>query len=422
MQTVRHVPPGQPDASLKNMTGSMPITPIRHHLFLLLALLCQPDLLQAGEWSGYAQSEVRLFPQSPSDPTQAGNGVSLAFQPEYYTSWSDGTQSLTIEPFYRWDQHDGKRTHGDVRELVWLKASDTWELRAGISKVFWGVAESQHLVDIINQTDLVENIDQEDKLGQPMVNLTLVRDWGNLDLFVLPWFRERTFPGRNGRLRTIPRVDTSNAEYESGARQKHVDYAIRWSDYIGDWDIGIAQFIGTARDPRLFPGTDDSGKPVLIPRYDLIKQTSLDLQATKGSWLWKLEALTRSGQGGRYQSMVGGFEYTRVGVFDTTADLGYIAEYHYDTRDEEAPTPFEDDIMVGLRLTLNDIPSTQVLVGVIADRDGSGVTWNLEASRRIDENWTIDAEARAFSHISSSDPLYSYRDDDYLQIALERHF
>ena len=78
--------------------------------------------------------------------------------------------------------------------------------------------------------------------------------------------------------------------------------------------------------------------------------------------------------------------------------------------------------MVGLRLSLNDIPSTEVLVGVIADRDGSGVTWNLEASRRIGENWTIDAEARAFSHISSSDPLYSYRDDDYLQIALERHF
>jgi len=422
MQTVRHAPAGRADASLKTMGGTTPITAIRYCRFLLLSLFCQPGLLQAGEWSGYAQSEVRLFPHSPADPTQAGSGISLAFQPEYYTAWSDGQQSLTIEPFYRWDQHDGKRTHGDVRELVWMKASDTWELRVGISKVFWGVAESQHLVDIINQTDLVEDIDQEDKLGQPMINLTLVRDWGNLDLFVLPWFRERTFPGRNGRLRTIPRVDTSEAEYESGARQKHVDYAIRWSDYIGDWDIGVAQFIGTARDPRLFPGTDDSGKPVLIPRYDLIKQTSLDLQATKGSWLWKLEALTRSGQGGRYQSMVGGFEYTRVGVFDTAADLGYIAEYHYDTRDEEAPTPFEDDIMVGLRLTLNDTPSTEMLVGVIADRDGSGVTWNLEASRRIGENWTIDTEARAFSHISSSDPLYSYRDDNYLQIALERHF
>jgi hypothetical protein len=158
----------------------------------------------------------------------------MAVQPEYYTFWSDGRQSLTIEPFYRRDQHDGKRTHADLRELVWQRAGDTWELRVGVSKVFWGVAESQHLVDIINQTDLVEDIDQEDKVGQPMVDLTLVRDWGNLDLFVLPWFRERTFPGRNGRLRSIPRVDSGNASYESGSRQKHVDYAIRWSDAIGD--------------------------------------------------------------------------------------------------------------------------------------------------------------------------------------------
>jgi hypothetical protein len=403
----------------------MQIAPFRTGLLLLLVLACCDGMhgrLQAGEWSGYAQAEARLFPHSPADTTQAGSGVSLALQPEYFTAWSDGKQSLTIEPFYRWDQHDGKRTHADLRELVWLRASDSWELRAGVTKVFWGVAESQHLVDIINQTDLVEDIDQEDKLGQPMVNLTLVHDWGNLDLFVLPWFRERIFPGRNGRLRTIPRVDTDNPVYESGSKQKHVDYAVRWSDYIGDWDIGLAHFIGTARDPRLFHGLDDAGKPVLIPRYDLIKQTSLDLQATKGSWLWKLETLTRSGQGGRYQAMVGGFEYTRVGVFDTPADFGYIAEYHYDTRDEDALTPFEDDIMFGVRLTINDVPSTELLFGVIADRDGSGITWNLEASRRIGEHWTLDVEARAFSHTSSSDPLHTYRDDDYLQIALERHF
>jgi hypothetical protein len=63
---------------------------------------------------------------------------------------------------------------------------------------------------------------------------------------------------------------------------------------------------------------------VLIPRYDLVGQTSIDVEATKGSWLWKLDALTRCGQGGRYQAMVGRFEYTRVGVFETAADLGYI--------------------------------------------------------------------------------------------------
>jgi hypothetical protein len=51
-------------------------------------------------------------------------------------------------------------------------------------------------VDIINQTDLVENIDGEDKLGQPMVHFSYFGDWGVVDFFLLPYLRERTYPGK----------------------------------------------------------------------------------------------------------------------------------------------------------------------------------------------------------------------------------
>jgi hypothetical protein len=391
-------------------------------LLALVAGLAAPALLHAGAWSGYIQAEARVFLHEPADPRQHGDNLSLATEPEYYTEWDGGRQSLTLEGFLRWDQHDDERSHADIRELLWQKAGDAWELRAGISKVFWGVAESQHLVDIINQTDLVENIDQEDKLGQPMVNLALIRDWGTLDLFVLPGFRERTFPGVKGRLRSLPRVDSDHPRYASGAEDKRTDFAIRWSHYIGDWDFGLAHFSGTARDPRLLPGLSDSGEAVLIPLYETIDQTSLDLQATKGDWLWKLEWLTRSGQGDRYSALVGGFEYTAVGIFDTAADLGFIGEYHFDDRGEDAPTPFEDDIMVGLRLALNDVQSTEALFGVIADRKDNAITYNLEASRRLGDNWTVEVEARLFSNAAPGDTLFSFRDDDHVQITLARHF
>ena len=101
--------------------------------------------------------------------------------------------------FGRVDQHDRNRTHGDIREAFFELFFDEWTLGFGIHKVFWGVTESRHLVDIINQTDLVENTDGEDKLGQPMLNLALIGDYGTVDLFVLPYFRERTFAGADGR-------------------------------------------------------------------------------------------------------------------------------------------------------------------------------------------------------------------------------
>ena len=122
---------------------------------------------------------------------------------------------------------DDRRSHFDVRELMYQRVFDDFELRAGLGRVFWGVTESYHLVDIINQTDLVEDIDLEDKLGQPLVNLTLIRDWGALDLFALPGCRGqmptrdshgsgRARPGHPRSRMTIPLFNGIH-----GARRAH---------------------------------------------------------------------------------------------------------------------------------------------------------------------------------------------------------
>jgi hypothetical protein len=373
----------------------------------------------AGEWSGYVSGELRAFADSPQDDRQHGNNVSLSAQPEYYTRWDGGDQSFVFVPFLRWDQNDEERSHVDIRELAWLKAADDWELRAGIRKVFWGVTESQHLVDIINQTDLVEAPDGEEKLGQPMLNLALIRDWGTLDLFVLPGFRERSFPGVDGRLRPALPVDTDHAQYESSQGEEHIDYAARWSHYLGQWDFGLSAFNGTSRDPRLAP---NGGGTALIPYYEQIAQLGLELQATLGNWLWKLEAIHRDGEQENYSAATAGFEYTFVGIMDSAADLGVIAEVLYDDRGDDATTPFADDILLGARFTLNDEQSTELLCGVIFDSDDSSRMFNLESSRRIGNQWKISLEGRAFINIPDSDPLAGLRKDDYLQLELARYF
>ena len=393
---------------------------------LFTVFILSPQLL-AGEWSGYVGTELRVFPEDALFDIQdhTFNG-SLVFEPEYFKEWDDGRQSFAFVPFLRVDQQDSERTHFDIRELTWEKIADDWELRAGIRKVFWGVAESNHLADIINQTDLIENIDTEDKLGQPMINFALIKDWGTVDFFLMPGFRERTFPGIEGRLRTQPRVDTDNPVYESAAEQAHIDLAIRWSHFIGDFDIGVSHFYGTSRDPRFVFGFNGI-EPVLVPHYDIINQTGLDLQATKGDWLWKLEMIYRSGQptvsgDDNYVAFVGGFEYTFVGVFESNMDVGIVSEYLFDDRDEEAFTPFEDDIMMGVRLALNDTQSTDLLAGVIFDLDSSSKSFSLEASQRLGESWKLELEARFFSDIENNDPLYSFRNEDTIQLLLARYF
>ena len=374
------------------------------------------------DFSGFVAGEARGFVHDAQYPRQHEANASFVIQPEFYLEWDDGDQSLLFVPFARWDQGDPRRTHLDVREFTYIKAARNWELRAGVRKVFWGVAESNHLVDIINQTDLVENIDTEDKLGQPMINVALIQDWGTIDLFVLAGFRERTFPGVKGRLRPANRVDTSSATYDSTAENSHVDWALRYSHAIGEFDVGLYHFWGTSREPRLRLQRTSSRELVLAPHYDLIHQTGTDIQATKGNWLLKFEALRRSGQGDTYLATVGGFEYTFVGIFDTVLDLGVLSEYHYDDRGEDATSPFNNDVFAGSRLAFNDAQDTAILAGIAADLDGRSKFLNIEASRRLGDRWRIEAEVRVFWDVEGSDPFFAIRRDDYLQIELSRFF
>ncbi len=371
------------------------------------------------ELSGFVAGEYRYFQHESSFSGVEQHTPSLAIAPELYHGWDNGDQSLLFSPYLRVDAEDDERTHADIRELQWLYVRDDWELRSGIAKVFWGVTESQHLVDVINQTDLVENSDTEDKLGQPMINLSLFKEWGTVDLFVLPYFRERTFAGEKGRLRPSLVVDTDKASYESGAGRHHVDVAVRWSHTLGDWDVGISHFYGTNREPLLQP---NSSITALLPYYELMHQTGLDIQRTSESWLWKLELIRRETASETFTAVTGGFEYTFYGVFESDLDVGLIAEYLFDDRNDASATPFEDDVLVGSRITWNDEQSTELLVGMIQDLDSSEHSWNIEASRRIGDRWKASVEGRFFHSNNANSALYSVRNDDYLQFEIARYF
>jgi hypothetical protein len=312
-----------------------------------------------------------------------------------------------------------------------------------VRKVFWGVTESNHLVDIINQTDLVEDLDGEEKLGQPMVNLALIQDWGTVDVYALLGFRERRFFGAKGRPGIPFPLDTSGAEFESAQGKTRVDWAVRWSHTVGALHIGLSQFHGISRDPRFLPdvpggeaardallgvllagvaGTIPDGI-ALVPVYDVIDQTGIDLQVTSGGWLWKLEAINRSGQGDRYAALTGGVEYTFANMAATGIDLGILTEYAFDERDERALTPLEDDIFVGARLAFNDVSNTQVLGGAAIDRESGASFLNVEASRRVGDRWTVDVEFRGFVNVPPDDLfLYGIRQDDYLQASWTWHW
>lgn len=393
----------------------------------------EPEPSMLVEWSGEIAVESRFF-QHVGASRQDRWAPSASVEGTFYLATDDERWSLTATPYVRFDAQDSRRNRGDLREFFASRVGDNWEVHLGARQVFWGVTEFSHLVDIINQTDLVENIDGEDKLGQPMLSLSRVTNWGIVDVYALLGARERTFPGIDGRLRTIAPVATSQASFDSGAGRERVDAAIRWTHFLGPAEIGLYHFSGTTREPILEP-VFANGDWWLTPRYTTIDQTGLDAQYLFGDTALKLEAIRRSGFGDTYLAANLGIEHTLVGAFGGRSDVGLVLEYLWDERGDEAfNTVFERDIAIGSRWQFNDAADTHALVGVIWDPSSDESQYSVEAGRRLGDMWSLNLEARLFSGdapdeidvisslLDADRKLSSVTRDDYLQLEVVRYF
>lgn len=387
-------------------------------LFFCASVLADNDISFRGNVSG----EWRYYPDSPQYEEQLqDNQLSFSAKPEMrYKLNRDNV--LTFVPFYRFDQEDDERSHGDIREAHWLYLADDWELLVGINQVFWGVTESWHLVDVINQVDAVENLNQEEKLGQPMVHFSMPFDMVDLDVYWLPYFRERTYIGAEGRLRAPLTVDKDLTEYESHHEQRHNDFAVRLSTALDSWDIGAYVFSGTSREPRLQVNASSE----LLAFYDLINQFGTDIQYTQDEWLWKFEGLVREGQGSTFAAAVAGFEYTFFQIGESSTDVGVLVEYLYDGRDsdpEKAPVVFtQNDLFLGSRITWNDTLDKALLMGLIVDLDDDSTILSVEYEQRLNDYWSIEFESRWFTSVDEDNALIAFEQDSFAQLTISRYF
>ncbi|MBX2854545.1 MAG: hypothetical protein KTR21_06130 [Rhodobacteraceae bacterium] len=381
---------------------------------------------EAVEFYGSAEFEGSVFAKEPAFAGQNRNDFSFAIEPTLLAEWFNGDVALTVTPFLRWDAADDRRSHFDLREAKVDWRIGDWELTAGNDFVFWGRTEAQQLVDIINTVDGVEGLDEEEKLGQPMLKVTRLTDIGAFTGFYMPYFRERTFAGEGGRLRASIPVNDGDAVFLNGGGEWDPSFAVRWAHVIGDFDVGVHGFHGVSRDPALEAFQFDGvGRPTALrPVYDTISQVGLDGQYTSGPALWKLESIYRFDQlDGNlerqdYAAITGGVEYTFFDVSGSGADIGLILEGAYDSRGDAALTPFNEDVIGGVRLALNDEQDTSFLATSSVDLESGASILRLEAERRLVDGWKVELEGNAFLGDSSDDVESSFQDDSFVRVKL----
>ena len=364
--------------------------------------------LIVGEMIGELSFDNRYFFNAGLQE-QKKNHTSFTFSPEIFKD--DSNRIFHFKAKLRKDSEDSGRNLNDIQELYLINILEDKEVKFGVSKEFWGVTETSHRVDIINQTDFTEGFDGEEKLGQPMIKISLERQWGLLDIYTLLGFRERDFSGNKGRLRVPLSINEKDSLYSSSSKNKRADFAVRWSNYYDDFDIAISHFSGTSREPRFLPSANKINE--LVPVYEVIDQTGLEIQYLLDSLAIKGEVISRSGQGERFTAATYGFEYTQIGVLQTRIDLGWVVEFNHDDRLESSP------FVLGTRFSFNDIYDSQILSGFIVNDKSKELGFLLEASRRIGKCCLLSLEGVYFGDTDEDNGqkklFQAFKQDDFLR-------
>jgi len=369
------------------------------------------------DWQIILEAEYRYFIDEGKFENQLNHFPSLSINPKYNVEWNGGKNFINFSGFFRLDR-DKERTHFDIRELYYQKVIKKLELNIGFKKIFWGVTESNHLVDIINQTDQIESFDGEKKLGQPMVQFSYNTNLGVFDLFYMPYFRKRVFPGEKGRFRFSFVFDKNDIEFESKSNEWHQDFAFRWSHSFSIFDIGISHFYGTGREPVFdFNQTTNS-----IGIYPIINQTGIDVQITHNAFLWKVESINRTSTIQNMFAVTAGLEYTFGNIVNSGIDIGLLGEYLFDSRDEFALNALQNDFFLGSRIAFNDVQSTEILIGNIKDLTKTSNIFSIEASRRLGDSFKMELEARFFINISDQELiLNNFENDSFFRISIFKY-
>lgn len=378
-------------------------------IFFIVFLPAQSALAD-GNVKAKLTVESRSYPNSNIGTLE--DGQSLELNVEAYQDF--GRARGVLELIARLDGQDSGRRILDARQAYISGEIGSFEIYLGNRQVFWGKAESANIVDVINQRDSAADQGNVGKLGAASLSIESYTDYGDLQIWYLPSFREFTFNDANAH--PSAGLPIKAARYQRSEGKNADDLALRFSTVIDDLDLAGSLFYGTARTPIM--SLEDMGT-ALEPYYPEQRSLGLEVQYTGDATLLKWESLHGNQDGQNFSATVGGLEHTRYGIFDKVWDLGLIAEAQYDDRPQAAADQF---YVAGLRLTLNDTNDTNLLLLMSQDEAGDQSLISFEASRRLNSWSSLDIGAKFFDSKNPSKIFESLDDDDLISIKLNMFF
>jgi hypothetical protein len=383
---------------------------IIYRVLISICIMFAQSAVADGDLNTKLIADFRLYPNSNAGTID--NGQSLELNIDAYKDF--GAIRTVLELIARIDDKDSGRRILDARQAYISREIGAFEIYVGNRQEFWGKAESKNIVDVVNQQDGAADQGGAGKLGAPSLSVERYTEYGDLQVWYMPEFRELTFNDLNAH--PSGELPIKPARYQRSEGINADDLAVRFSSVVDDWDLAGSLFYGTARNPIL--SVVDVGT-ALEPYYPKQQSLGLEAQYTGDATLLKWESLHGQQDKKTLFAAVAGLEYTVYGLLDQVWDLGMLAEAQHDERPQAAAKRI---YVAGLRLTLNDAKDTSLLLLTSQDEDWDQSLISFEASRRINSWSSIELGAKFFDAQTTNSAFGALDDDDTISIKLNTFF
>ncbi len=303
------------------------------------------------------------------------------------------------------DVDDKKRRYVNIGDFYYKHEFENSDLLIGRNTRFWGAMEFYNHTDAFNTKDWRDNpFDYDAKIGAN--NIAYTYYFENSDLAVIAKIGQEeqrvqesesinNFLPANygGHLQTQKGKNrpTLYLKYTGSAQQMQFDYAVI---YQNGYD-----------EQRYFSPVGAS----LVQNAYLVNKVMAYATLVEGETIYKTElAYTKSDDAkvSDYAQYSVGVEQTFYGVWGKS-DLGVLAEYYkYDDKDgtklgaKEFGNLFQNDLMLGFRLTLNDSSDSDVLGGISIDQENQEKLVFVEYNTRLLESYKLGF---SYQHLEPKD-------------------
>ena len=293
------------------------------------------------------------------------------------------------------DNDDEERRYFDATDLYYKHEFENSDLLIGRNTRFWGAMEFYNHTDNFNMKDWRDNpFDYDAKLGAN--NIAYTQYFDNSEFSVIAKVDERGQKVQDQKSVNNFLPPTYSDKLETQKSKDRPTVYLKYSGSGEDTQIDYSLIYQNGYDEQRYLAPTAQGQ--LRQHAYLVDKVMGYATLVSGSTIYKTElAYTKSDEDkvSDYAQLSAGVEHTLYGVWGKS-DLGLLGEYYkYEARDddklgaEEFGNLFQNDIALGLRLSVNDSADSDVLVGVSLDQDNQEKLMFAEYNTRLAEKYKL---------------------------------